>query len=124
MCILKFRLKLHGNPPGITAGGQLEQPMRTLGLSLKVVIDMIDSVVANINHLEIGQGVVVKELELPAGAKPDADENTTVVQVVEATELLEDEEGDSNCSCRTRSDWSEERRGRRKDRVQTYSVLL
>ena len=86
-------VELHGNAPGVTAGGQLEQPFRSIGLTLRVV-DMIDSVVVNINHLEIGQSVLVKDLELPSGTKPDGDENAVVVQVVEAAEELEEEETD------------------------------
>ncbi len=90
---VEIPVELHGNAPGVTAGGQIDQPFRSIGLSLSVV-DMIDSVVVNINHLEIGQSVLVKDLELPASAKADADENAIVVQVVEAAEELDEEETD------------------------------
>ncbi len=91
---VELPIELHGNAPGITAGGVLDQPMRSVGMTLKV-IDMIDSVVVNINHLEIGQAVLVKELELPASAKPDAGDETVVVQVIEATEDPDELEEDS-----------------------------
>ncbi|VAX42321.1 hypothetical protein MNBD_PLANCTO02-1348, partial [hydrothermal vent metagenome] len=46
-------------------------------------------------HLEIGQAVLVKELELPASAKPDAGDEAIVIQVIEATEDPDElEEGD------------------------------
>ena len=90
---VEIPVELHGNAPGVTAGGHLDQPFRTIGLKLSV-IDMIDTVVVNINHLEIGQSVLVKDLELPGSAKPDAKENAVVVQVVEATEEEEIDEND------------------------------
>ena len=75
------RIELKGIAPGVTGGGILDQPLHTLTVEC-LAVRIPDSVRVNINELQLGQAIHVKDLALPEGVTALADPDAIVVQVM------------------------------------------
>ncbi|GMU84685.1 MAG: 50S ribosomal protein L25 [Planctomycetota bacterium] len=73
-------IELRGTPAGLTVGGELIQVISDLEVECKL-LEIPESVRVKIDHLNIGQAVYVKELELPADVKAMHDPEEVVVSV-------------------------------------------
>ena len=87
-------IELRGTAPGTQAGGVLEQHLRTLNVEC-LAFQIPDSIKVRINTLEIGQGVHVKDLEVPANVKVLDPPDEMVVQVVLPVEEAEPTEAEA-----------------------------
>jgi large subunit ribosomal protein L25 len=76
------RIELRGIAPGVTAGGLLDQPIHTLEVEC-TALTMPDSIRVNINELQLGQAIKVRDLHLPEGVVATDDPDTIVVHVSE-----------------------------------------
>ena len=74
------RVELRGIAPGIAAGGVLVQPIHNLTVEC-LVIAVPESIRVNIDELQIGQAIHVKDLALPEGVIVKNDPEAIVVQV-------------------------------------------
>ena len=73
-------VELKGIAPGVTGGGILDQPIHTL--SIECAADSVpESIRVNINELQLGAAIHVRELHLPPGVKALADPDAIVVHV-------------------------------------------
>jgi large subunit ribosomal protein L25 len=73
-------VELKGIAPGVTGGGILDQPIHTL--SVECAADSVpESIRLNINELQLGAAIHVRELHLPPGVKALADPDAIVVHV-------------------------------------------
>lgn len=61
-------IDLRGTPAGLAVGGEIIQPISDLDIECKLV-EIPESIRVKIDHLNIGQAIHVKELELPADVK-------------------------------------------------------
>jgi large subunit ribosomal protein L25 len=78
--VVTVPLELRGTAPGVTAGGVLDQPIHTLSVEC-LAISLPDSIRVNINEVQIGGVIHVRDLVLPAGVKAMAEADAVVVQV-------------------------------------------
>lgn len=78
--VVTVRLELRGQSPGVTAGGVLDQPIHALHVEC-LALSLPDNIRVNINELQIGSVVHVKDLVLPPGVKVMDDADAVVVQV-------------------------------------------
>ncbi|MBL8796449.1 MAG: 50S ribosomal protein L25 [Planctomycetia bacterium] len=78
--VVTVRLELKGLAPGVTAGGVLDQPIHALHVEC-LALSLPDSIRVNINELQIGSVIHVKDLTLPPGVKAMDDADAVVVQV-------------------------------------------
>jgi len=78
--VIPVAIELRGIAPGVTAGGVLDQPLHSLQVEC-LAIAIPESIRVNINELQIGQSVHVRDLTLPAGAKAMNDPDAVVVHV-------------------------------------------
>src|SRR5206468_4967888 len=60
------RIELKGIAPGVTGGGILDQPLHTVMVEC-LAISIPDSIRVNINELQLGAAIHVKDLTLPEG---------------------------------------------------------
>lgn len=74
-------LELHGTPVGLSQGGMIEQPVHTLAISCDAT-NVPDAIRVDVDALELGKSVHVKELKLPAGVTTAVDPELVVVHVV------------------------------------------
>jgi large subunit ribosomal protein L25 len=83
-------IELRGEAPGTREGGIIEHMLHSV--EIEVPLDVVpDKLRLNINHLEVGGELLVKDLtDLPAGAKVLADPDEVVVHCV--TRAVEEEE--------------------------------
>ncbi len=73
-------VEVRGVAPGVTAGGVLDQPIHTL--SVECAADSVpESIRVNINELQLGGAIHVRELHLPPDVKALADADAIVVHV-------------------------------------------
>jgi large subunit ribosomal protein L25 len=73
-------VELKGIAPGVTGGGILDQPIHTL--AIECAADSVpESIRVNINELQLGAAIHVRELHLPPGVKALADPDAIVVHV-------------------------------------------
>ncbi len=73
-------IEVRGIAPGVTAGGVLDQPIHTL--SVECPADSVpESIRVNINELQLGGAIHVRDLHLPDGVKALADPDAIVVHV-------------------------------------------
>lgn len=73
-------VEVRGIAPGVTAGGVLDQPIHVL--SVECAADSVpESVRVNVNELQLGSAIHVRELHLPEGVKALADPDAIVVHV-------------------------------------------
>jgi large subunit ribosomal protein L25 len=77
---VNIRIEIKGIAPGVTAGGVLDQPLHTL--RVECAADSVpESIRVNVNELQLGSAIHVRELHLPAGVKALADADAIVVHV-------------------------------------------
>jgi large subunit ribosomal protein L25 len=75
-------IELKGIAPGISAGGLLDQPLHVLRISC-LALAVPDSVRVNINELQLGAAIHVKDLKLPENVLALEDPEAIVVHVKE-----------------------------------------
>jgi large subunit ribosomal protein L25 len=73
-------IELRGIAPGVTAGGVLDQPLHTLNVEC-LAISLPESIRVNVNELQIGAAIHVRDLTLPEGVKALADPDAIVVHI-------------------------------------------
>jgi large subunit ribosomal protein L25 len=73
-------IELKGIAPGVTGGGVLDQPLHTLHIEC-LATAVPDSVRVNINELQIGAAIHVRDLHLPEGVTAQDDPEAVVVHV-------------------------------------------
>lgn len=89
---LTVGVELRGDSPGSAAGGILSQPVHELTLECPVQ-NVPESLVANINQLQIGGTVTAADLELPEGARLLCEPELVIAQCSQAVEAPEAEAG-------------------------------
>ncbi|HTU91786.1 MAG TPA: 50S ribosomal protein L25 [Gemmataceae bacterium] len=73
-------VEVRGIAPGVTAGGILDQPIHTL--AIECAADSVpESIRVNINELQLGAAIHVRDLHLPEGVQALADADAIVVHV-------------------------------------------
>ena len=77
---LTVPIELRGIAPGVTGGGVLDQPLHTLEIECPAV-NVPDSIRVNINELQLGAAIHVRDLTLPPDVKALADPDAIVVHV-------------------------------------------
>lgn len=75
-------IELKGIAPGVTAGGQLDQPIHTLHIEC-LALAIPDSIRVNIGELQVEQAIHVKDLKLPENVTALADPDAIVVHVIQ-----------------------------------------
>ena len=78
--VVTVPLEIRGTAPGVTAGGVLDQPLHSLSVEC-LAIALPDSIRVNINELQLGSAIHVRDLTLPPGVKAMGDPDAVVVQV-------------------------------------------
>src|SRR5262249_59428175 len=78
--VVTVHIELRGIAPGVTAGGALDQPLHNLSVEA-LAVALPESIRVNINELQMGQAIYVKDLHLPPGVKAMADPDAIVVQI-------------------------------------------
>jgi large subunit ribosomal protein L25 len=73
-------IEIRGTAPGVTAGGLLDQPLHTLSVECPA-ISVPDSIRVNINELQLGAAIHVRDLTLPPGVQAMTDGDAIVVHV-------------------------------------------
>jgi large subunit ribosomal protein L25 len=73
-------IEVRGIAPGVTGGGLLVQPMHALHVEC-LAISIPEHVRVNINELQIGSAIHVRDLHLPEGVVAQDDPDAVVVQV-------------------------------------------
>ncbi len=82
---LNIPVKVHGNAAGVRAGGRLAQRIKALRLN-GLAENMPDFVAVDVEKLEIGQGVRVRDVQVPNVTILDTPANTIVaVEVTRAS---------------------------------------
>lgn len=80
--VVSVHLEIRGVAPGIAAGGVLDQPIHTLSVEA-LAISLPESIRVNVNELQLGSAIHVRDLVLPEGVKAMVDGDAVVVQVVQ-----------------------------------------
>jgi len=85
-------IELRGEAPGTREGGVVELLVHSV--EIEVPLDLVpDKLHVNINHLEVGQELTIRDIEdLPAGAKVFEEDDTMVVHCVVKAVVEEEEE--------------------------------
>ena len=83
-------LECRGEAPGTRTGGVVEQPLHELPIRCPANA-ITDKIEININALELGQSILVGDLQLPSGAETTVAADTVVVQCVERAVAEEEE---------------------------------
>jgi len=73
-------VEVKGNAPGVTAGGILDQPIHTLAIECPA-IHVPDSIRVNINELQLGAAIHVRDLHLPLDVTALTDADAIVVHI-------------------------------------------
>lgn len=94
---LKLPIRVVGNSPGVRAGGKLQIKIRKLAV-VGLIQDFPDDIEVNIDKLQIGKSVRVRDLSVPNIQLTDTPENSVVSVVVtraaqSAAAAEDDEEG-------------------------------
>ena len=87
-------LELRGTAPGTLAGGVLEQALRTFTVEC-LAVEIPESIVVRVGHLDVGDAIHVREIELPDGAVVQNPADATVVHVVKPVDEEEEAEEES-----------------------------
>ena len=94
---LKLPIRVTGNSPGVRAGGKLQIKIRKLAVT-GLIQDMPDDIEVNIDAIEIGKSVRVRDLSVPNIQLTDTPENSVVSVVVtraaQSAAAGEEEEGE------------------------------
>jgi len=77
---IDVRVELRGIPPGVAAGGVLDQPLHTLKVEC-LAIAIPDSIRVNIGELQLEGAIHVKDITPPEGAKILNDPDAIVVHI-------------------------------------------
>jgi large subunit ribosomal protein L25 len=77
----EVNIELKGTAPGVAEGGILEQLVHSLRVKCPAG-SIPDSIKVDISHLNIDDGVHVRDLSLPEGLTVDTDADTLIVHVV------------------------------------------
>lgn len=88
---IEVAIELRGEAPGIKEGGIVEQVIHSLELECEAT-SIPESIEVNVNHLNLGESISVKDLELPKGATVLGDPEQTAVQCIEPVETPEEAE--------------------------------
>lgn len=73
-------IEVRGIAPGVTAGGVLDQPIHTL--SVECAADSVpESIRVNVNELQLGAAIHVRDLHLPPDVKALADPDAIVIHI-------------------------------------------
>ena len=86
--VVTVPVELRGTAPGVSGGGVLNQPLHTLSVECPA-ISVPASIRVNINELQLGAAIYVRDLTLPEGVKVMTDPDAIVVQVATAEVELE-----------------------------------
>lgn len=90
---VEVSLETRGTAPGATDGGVVKVLVHAIEIECRA--DSIpEKLELNINQLELHQSLTVADLLLPEGAKTSLDPDALLVQCVEPTIELEEEEGE------------------------------
>jgi large subunit ribosomal protein L25 len=73
-------IEVKGTAPGVTGGGLLDQPIHTLHIEC-LAIAIPDSIRVNINELQLGGAIHVRDVKLPDGVTVLDDPDAIVVHV-------------------------------------------
>jgi large subunit ribosomal protein L25 len=73
-------VEVKGLAPGVVGGGVLDQPLHSLHIEC-LAIAIPESIRVNINELQLGAAIHVKDLKLPEGVKALDDADAIVVHV-------------------------------------------
>jgi large subunit ribosomal protein L25 len=73
-------VEVKGIAPGVTAGGLLDQPIHTLAIEC-LANSVPDSIRVNVNELQLGAAIHVRDLHLPPDVKALSDPDAIVVHV-------------------------------------------
>jgi large subunit ribosomal protein L25 len=77
---VSVRIEIKGIAPGVTAGGMLDQPIHQL--NIECAADSVpESIRVNVNELQLGAAIHVRDLHLPPAVKALADPDAIVVHV-------------------------------------------
>lgn len=77
-------IKLVNTPVGVSKGGILEHITREITVSC-LPDKLIDTLEVDVSKLDIGDSIHIKDIEFPAGIKPEEDPDTTIAVVVAPT---------------------------------------
>lgn len=91
---IRVPVQIEGSSPGVRAGGKLQLKIKKLNVSA-LVTDLPESIVVNIEELEIGKSVRVRDITVPGLTLLDSEANSIVSCVVTRAAQSEglDEEG-------------------------------
>jgi len=78
---LEVPVRIEGTPPGIKAGGVLQQPIRHVRVHC-LPTDIPAAAVADVSALEIGGVVFARDLKLPAGVELVGDSGAAILSIV------------------------------------------
>ncbi len=84
-------IETHGTSPGVLAGGILELPLHTIRIDCPA-LQIPDRIEVNINHVELGGSIYVRDLKLPANVEVLNDPDEIVLHVVKPTAAPEEGE--------------------------------
>jgi len=73
-------IELRGTAPGVNAGGVLDQPLHTLSVEC-LAISVPEAIRVNINDLQLGASIHVRDLVLPPDVKVMSDPDAIVVHI-------------------------------------------
>jgi large subunit ribosomal protein L25 len=73
-------VEIKGIAPGVTAGGILDQPIHTLAVEC-LAVSVPESIRINVNELQLGGSIHVRDLHLPPDVQALADPDAIVVHV-------------------------------------------
>src|SRR5262249_61202502 len=78
--IVHVPIQLRGIAPGVGAGGVLDQPLHTLNIECPA-LEIPEFIRVNIDKLQVGEAIHVKELTLPPNVVAKVNPDAIVVQV-------------------------------------------
>ncbi|MDE0826279.1 MAG: 50S ribosomal protein L25 [Akkermansiaceae bacterium] len=90
-------VELHGEPAGAKEGGLLEQLMHSVEI-VSLPKDLPDTIVIDVENLEIGDVLHIGEVAWPEGVKPTLGEDVVVALVAKARVVEEDVEGEEGAA--------------------------
>jgi large subunit ribosomal protein L25 len=88
----EIAVETHGTAPGVLAGGILDIPLHTIRVECPAV-EIPDRIVVNVNHLDIEQAILVRDLKLPEKVRVLNDEDEVVLHIIRPSVLPDEEEG-------------------------------
>ena len=83
---------LRGTPPGVTAGGVLDQQLHTLSVEAPAV-KIPDQIEIRVLDLQIGDSIHVSDVELPSDVSMETSADLVIVQVNESVDVEDEEAG-------------------------------